>query len=138
MIGVAGISVDLQDVKSVSQKLNKQLGQVEQFISEHFDMPIKITTLADISGLSLSQLNRQFKAIFHITPQQYIQKKRLEHAIELLEEDYSITEISIKCAYADHSAFCRKFKEMTTMTPSQFKRMRLNIANRYRVEEQLV
>lgn len=74
VIGVAGISVDLQDVKSVSQKLNKQLGQVEQFISEHFDMPIKITTLADISGLSLSQLNRQFKAIFHITPQQYIQK----------------------------------------------------------------
>ncbi|EPK6163510.1 helix-turn-helix domain-containing protein [Providencia stuartii] len=138
VIGVAGISVDLQDVKSVSQKLNKQLGQVEQFISEHFDMPIKITTLADISGLSLSQLNRQFKAIFHITPQQYIQKKRLEHAIELLEEDYSITEISIKCAYADHSAFCRKFKEMTTMTPSQFKRMRLNIANRYHVEEQLV
>ncbi|MBP6121219.1 MULTISPECIES: helix-turn-helix domain-containing protein [Providencia] len=127
VIGVAGISVDLQDEKSVSQKLNNQLSKVERFISEHFDSAIKITTLANISGLSLSQLNRQFKAVFQITPQQYIQKKRLEHAIELLEENYSITEISIKCAYADHSAFCRKFKEMTTMTPSQFKRMRANI-----------
>lgn len=138
VIGVAGISVDLQDEKSVSPKLNKQLSQVEHYISQYFDTPIKITTLADISGLSLSQLNRQFKAIFHITPQQYIQKKRLEHAIELLEEDYSITEISIKCAYADHSAFCRKFKEMTTMTPSQFKRIRLAIAKTSFLEEHAI
>ncbi|MEX6002377.1 helix-turn-helix domain-containing protein [Providencia vermicola] len=58
--------------------------------------------------------------------------------MELLEEDHSITEISIKCAYADHSAFCRKFKEMTTMTPSQFKRMRLNIANKYVIDEPLI
>ncbi len=93
----------------------------------NFDTAIKMTTLAEISGLSLSQLNRQFKAIFLITPQQYIQQKRLEHAIELLEDNYSITEISSKSAYADHSAFCRKFKEMTTMTPSQFKRMRAAI-----------
>lgn len=127
VIGVAGISVDLQDVKSVSPKLNNQLSRVERYISEHFDTAIKMTTLAEISGLSLSQLNRQFKAIFLITPQQYIQKMRLEHAIELLEDDFSITEISSKCAYADHSAFCRKFKEMTTMTPSQFKRMRSKI-----------
>ena len=134
VIGVAGISVDLQDIKSVSPKLNSQLSRVEYFISRHFDTAIKITTLADIAGLSLSQLNRQFKSIFLITPQQYIQKKRLEHAIELLEEDYSITEISIKCAYADHSAFCRKFKEMTTMTPSQFKRMRSKIEKNDNVE----
>ncbi|MEX6185909.1 helix-turn-helix domain-containing protein [Providencia hangzhouensis] len=53
---------------------------------------------------------------------------RLEHAIELLEDDFSITQIfQVKFAYADHSAFCRKFKEMTTMTPSQFKRMRSKI-----------
>lgn len=129
VIGVAGISVDLQDEKSVSPKLNGQLGRVEHYISQHFDTAIKITTLSEISGLSLSQLNRQFKTVFHITPQQYIQKKRLEHAIELLEEDYSITDISIKCAYADHSAFCRKFKELTNMTPSQFKRMRSTIDN---------
>lgn len=77
VIGVAGISVDLQDEKSVSQKLNNQLSKVERFISEHFDSAIKITTLANISGLSLSQLNRQFKAVFQITPQQYIQKKTI-------------------------------------------------------------
>lgn len=138
VIGVAGISVNLQDEKSVSTKLNKQLSRVEKFISDNFDMPLKITELADISGLSLSQLNRQFKAIFNITPQQYIQKKRLEHAIELLEEDYSITEISSKCAYADHSAFCRKFKEMTTMTPSQFKRARLSMDKLYPIDDPVI
>ncbi|MEX6185910.1 PAS domain-containing protein [Providencia hangzhouensis] len=75
VIGVAGISVDLQDVKSVSPKLNNQLSRVERHISEHFDTAIKMTNfVAEISGLSLSQLNRQFKAIFLITPSNIFKK----------------------------------------------------------------
>ncbi len=79
--------MDLQDVKSVSPKLNNQLSRVERHISEHFDTAIKMTTLAEISGLSLSQLNRQFKAIFD-NPSAIYSKMRLEHAIELLEDDF--------------------------------------------------
>ncbi len=74
-----------------------------------------MTTLAEISGLSLSQLNRQFKLFFD-NPSAIYSKMRLEHVIELLEDDFSITEISSKCAYADPKALCRKFKEMTNDT----------------------
>lgn len=56
-----------------------------------------------------------------MTPMQYIQKVRLENAITLLKQDLSITEISLLCGYSDHSAFSRQFKQLTGLSPSQFK-----------------
>ncbi|MBP6116485.1 MAG: AraC family transcriptional regulator [Neisseriaceae bacterium] len=122
VVGVAGISVDLQDEKLIRPNINAKLSRVEKHISQKFDTAIKVQDLANLAELSISQLDRQFKSIFQMTPQQLIQKKRLEYAIELLAQDLSITDIASRCGYTDHSAFSRKFKELTTMTPSQFKK----------------
>ncbi len=122
VLGIVGISIDLQDDKLIRPKLNDKLGKVEKYISLRFHESIKICDMADMIGMSISQLDRQFKSIFHMTPQQYVQKKRLEHAIYLLATDVSITDIASKCGYTDHSAFSRKFKELTTLSPSEFKK----------------
>ncbi|MGO3860127.1 AraC family transcriptional regulator [Neisseriaceae bacterium CLB008] len=122
VVGVAGISVDLQDEKLIRPNINAKLSRVEKYISQKFDTAIKVQHLAELAELSVSQLDRQFKSIFQMTPQQLIQKKRLEYAIELLAQNLSITEIASRCGYTDHSAFSRKFKELTTLTPSQFKK----------------
>jgi AraC-like DNA-binding protein len=97
------------------------LSKVEQYISQNFQENMTIEDLAHIANLSKSQLNRQFKNIFQMTPLQLIHKKRFDLAISLLSQDISITEISLKCGYSDHSAFSRKFKEVTQMSPSEFK-----------------
>ena len=39
-----------------------------------------------------------------------IHKVRLEHAHYLLDTGVTITEIAMRCGYADHSAFTRQFK----------------------------
>lgn len=126
VVGIVGISVDIQNEKFISPNINEKLSRVEKYICQKFDTSIKIQDLANLSELSISQFERQFKSIFQMTPQQLIQKKRLEYAIELLEKDVPITEISIRCGYTDHSAFSRKFKELTTMTPSQFKKYQVH------------
>lgn len=82
---------------------------------------INIEMLADIAQISVSQLDRTFKKLFHMTPSQFIQKIRFEYAVQLLRRDLSITGISALCGYADHSAFSRKFKQLTGVTPRQFK-----------------
>ncbi|MEH8020822.1 helix-turn-helix domain-containing protein [Rheinheimera metallidurans] len=122
VVGVAGISVDLQDEKLIRPNINAKLSRVNDYIEQHFDKVLKVQYLANLAELSISQLDRQFKSVFQMTPIQLIQKKRLQYAIELLEKDLSITEISSRCGYTDHSAFTRKFKQLTTMTPSQFKK----------------
>ena len=125
VLGMAGMAVDLQEDRLNRPNINSKLSKVEQYISEKFDTPIQITELANIAGLSVSQLNRQFQNIFHLTPSQLIQKKRLDCAIELLAQDISVTEVSVRCGYADHSAFGRKFKELTSVSPRQFKQQLL-------------
>ncbi len=121
VVGVVGISVDLQNDRFVRTDLNIRLNRVLDYIDENFYTQISTQKLADIAHLSVSQLNRQFREIFLMTPLQLIQKKRFEHAIQLLAKDISITEVSMQCGYIDHSAFSRKFKEFTNMTPSEFK-----------------
>ena len=127
VLGMVGMAVDLQDDKVNRPNINSKLSKVEQYVSQKFDTPICIRDLAAIAGLSVSQLNRQFKNIFHLTPQQLIQKKRLDYAIELLAQDLSVTEVSVRCGYTDHSAFGRKFKELTSVSPRQFKQQLLKL-----------
>lgn len=123
MVGVVGISVDLQEERLIRQNINTKLKLVKNYIDENFCSDIKIKELSSVAEMSTSQLNRYFKDIFQITPQQFIQKKRLELAIDLLRNQLSITEIAAECGYSDHSAFSRKFKELTTMSPTDFKNM---------------
>lgn len=121
VVGMVGMAIDLQDEKENRPKINSKLSKVEQYISQNFQENMTIEDLAHIANLSKSQLNRQFKNIFQMTPLQLIHKKRFDLAISLLSQDISITEISLKCGYSDHSAFSRKFKEVTQMSPSEFK-----------------
>ena len=124
---VLGMAVDLQEDKFNRPNINSKLSKVEQCISQKFDTAIKVSELAKVAGLSISQLNRQFINIFHLTPLQLIQKKRLDYAIELLAQDLSVTEVSVRCGYTDHSAFGRKFKELTSVSPRQFKQQLLKL-----------
>ena len=121
VVGMVGMAIDLQDEKENRPKINSKLSKVEQYISQNFQNSITLEELSSIAMLSKSQLNRQFRNIFHMPPLQLIHKKRFDLAINLLSKDISITEISLKCGYSDHSAFSRKFKEVTQMSPSEFK-----------------
>lgn len=123
VVGLVGISIDIQDNESVTSTFSHNLLKIERYINENIDGDLSVSHLSDLVQLSTSQLNRQFQTVLRISPQQYIQKIRFQKAIELLMQDVSITEISLSCGYSDHSAFTRKFKQITTMTPSQFKTM---------------
>jgi len=71
--------------------------------------------------MSVAQLERYCKRIFHLTPRQMIHKVRLEHAHRLLQTDTPITEIALQCGYTDHSAFSRQFKTLTGVSPRQYR-----------------
>jgi AraC-like DNA-binding protein len=77
--------------------------------------------LTGLSGMSVAQIERYCKRIFHLTPRQMIHKVRLEKATELLAGETPITDIALQCGYTDHSAFSRQFKAMTGSTPRDFR-----------------
>lgn len=121
IIAMMGVSIDIETNHNNNPSLNKKIILINQYIDENLEHLIKMQDLESISGLSTAKIERYFKKLFQVTPSQYIQKKRIERAIELLNQSYSITDISNRCGYSDHSAFTRQFKQVIGLSPSEFK-----------------
>ncbi|MBF6030857.1 AraC family transcriptional regulator [Pseudomonas sp. P115] len=120
IIGLAGISVDLQTA-SETHPAYQRLAAVDAHIRTHFNRRVTLSELTRIAGISVAQLERYCKRVFHLTPRQMIQKVRLEHAHRLLHTDLPITAVALQCGYTDHSAFSRQFKASTGFTPRQYR-----------------
>ncbi|MGM8871707.1 helix-turn-helix domain-containing protein [Psychrobacter sp. 2Y5] len=122
IIAMVGISVDIDEDNERILRKHARLAEVAQFVRAHLDQKITIVQLAELANLSVSQLERTFKAVLNMSPLQFVQKLRLEQAIKLLAlPETSITQISLNCGYSDHSAFSRQFKQFTGMSPTQFR-----------------
>ncbi|MBJ9978232.1 AraC family transcriptional regulator [Pseudomonas sp. S75] len=120
IIGLVGISVDLQAAAD-THPAYQRLAAVDEHIRQHFHLPISLRELTRIAGISVAQLERYCKRVFHLTPRQMIHKARLEHAHRLLMTELPITEVAMACGYTDHSAFSRQFKQLTGFTPRQYR-----------------
>ena len=120
IIGLAGVSVDVQSA-SDSHPAYQRLAAVDEYIKTHFHRPVTLRELTRVAGISVAQLERYCKRVFHLTPRQMIHTVRLEHARRLLSTALPITEVALQCGYTDHSAFTRQFKMLTGFTPRQYR-----------------
>ena len=89
----------------------------------HYAETVRMRSLADLAGLSLSQLERQFHRVFHLTPQQWLTRLRIDAAMNLLQGDDSIAAIGQACGFSDQSAFSRQFKASVGATPRDYRRV---------------
>jgi len=94
------------------------IDHIESRLGENY----KVSDLADLVGVSVSQLDRDFAALLGVPPRAYITKVRLETAAELLQTDSPIVEIAHACGYSDQSAFTRHFRRAMGQSPSQYRR----------------
>jgi len=121
LIGFAGVSRDLPRPNE-RHRSYWRLARFIDYVDAHMDEEFQIANAARYASLSPDTLGRLVKEIFHLTPKQWVMKKRIDHACQLLEETpLSITEVALRCGYADHSAFTRQFKAATHTTPSQYR-----------------
>lgn len=126
LVGIAGISNDLNVPENTHPAFYKMV-QVEEYIKKNYAETITLANLTAIAGVSVAQLERYCKKIYHLTPRQMISKIRLQVATELLTTDLPITQIGLRCGYTDHSAFCRQFKLHTGMSPTLYRASIKNI-----------
>ncbi len=77
--------------------------------------------LAEMSGIGETYYRSIFLAVFHMPPARYIQKYRVDKAKELLvSTNGSIEQIARATGFAGASYFCKVFKSVTGLTPSEF------------------
>ena len=69
-------------------------------------------------------LSREFRKHYDTTIGEFIRKRRIEHACQLLaSSDTSLSEIALVCGFSDQSHFCAMFKSHTGLTPAKFRDM---------------
>lgn len=122
IVGLIGISRDLGQPDSQHSSFSR-LQRAVNHMQTHFNDPLRVQMLADIAGVSVSQLERLFKRVFQITPQQMLTKLRIEAAMRMLHSDASIAEIGQICGFSDQSAFARQFKSTVGMPPRDYRAM---------------
>ena len=122
IVGLIGISRDLGGPDS-RQPIYERLSRVHDHLRDHYAETIRIQSLATLANLSVAQLERHFRRIFQLTPQQVLTKLRMEAAMRLLSCNDSIADISQACGFIDQSAFARQFKATVGMTPRDYRRM---------------
>jgi AraC family transcriptional regulator len=98
------------------------LRRVREVLQDSYLDAPSLGALANIAGVHPVHLSREFHRHFHMTVGEYIRKRRIEHASELLSNsDLSMAEIANTCGFSDQSHFCALFKRHSGMTPGKFR-----------------
>lgn len=132
----------IESVSNIAQMLVKHI-LLENMLKPNFDESISkalcyindnlqnTLTIQDISknaNISKSALYRNFHSHFGRTVSEYINKKRIEKAIELLAEGkLTIEEIACRSGFSGGSYFSKMFKKEKGISPLKFKKEELSI-----------
>ena len=125
IVGVIGFLQPSQS-RQQSLPLPATLLKAIQFIESAYAQPLSMQQLASQGGVSVRQLERQFKVFFGIHPSEFLTKTRVKAAAQLLwQTDQKLVAVALACGFTDQSALSRSFKEHVGLTPRQFRRLSL-------------
>lgn len=97
--------------------------RVMEHLSEHYMESISLKTLARTAGVDPSHLSRMFKDRLGYGFLQYLHMLRVEDAKNKLRHTkQKITQIQLSSGFSDQKTFNRVFKELTGMTPGEYRR----------------
>ncbi|MGO5096756.1 AraC family transcriptional regulator [Agathobaculum sp. LCP25S3_E8] len=118
-----------QTAPAYSKSVYAQLAM--RYLDSNFTTNIKIADLADHIGIDRSYLTKSFRDEYQISPQEYLIRLRMEKAEQLLtESSESISVIAAKVGYADALAFSKIFKQRIGSSPSEYRKLHENDAQR--------
>jgi AraC-like DNA-binding protein len=89
-----------------------------------FAEPITLDDLARAAACSRWHLVRAFRAAYGETPGDYLGRRRVERAMELLRStDTSVTAVCHAVGFTSLGTFSRRFKALVGVSPSEYRRL---------------
>lgn len=114
------LSVDLH---SQVNSAHAGLAQAISAIRAQINLPWRVPQMAAIAGVSPTSLERLARRTLGISPQQLLQRLRLEHAVFLITQTpMSMGDIAAECGFYDQSSFTRQFRKVLGLTPGAYRR----------------
>ena len=121
-VGICGVMYPIATPKEQLTRFQR-LAPAVRYLEERFREHVKLSDLADFCGLSSTHIHRLFQRLLRMSPTEYLLALRLQEARRLLvTTDESLSEIALGTGFFDQSHFTKRFRKMTGMTPTQFRK----------------
>ena len=109
-------------MSSAIEDRNRRMLRVRDTMDRAFARPLDVPALARVAHVSPAHFSRQFRATFGETPHRYLQRRRVERAMELLREtDRPITAICLDVGFTSLGTFSRTFRAIVGESPSAYR-----------------
>jgi AraC family transcriptional regulator len=100
-----------------------RLMRVLTYIDANIGGPITLANLAATAGLSRMYFARQFRAATGIRPHEYVLRKRIERARQMLAETSdALVDVALSVGFQTQAHFTTVFKRIVGNTPCQWRR----------------
>lgn len=105
----------------LSAMFKKNGTEFNKTINNNIYSNLSIPEFAHLCNMSLSSFKRKFKEVYNQSPKKYINERKLQKAIELLQtKKLRISEIAYECGFETISTFNRAFKSQYGKSPSDY------------------
>lgn len=95
---------------------------LKNFMDDHYTLPLSIAEFSKLACRSERQFNRDFKALFNESPNNWIKNRRLEFAHQqLLNTNQTISDICYDCGFRNYSNFIQNFRRKYSITPKKLR-----------------
>ncbi|MDD6682854.1 MAG: AraC family transcriptional regulator [Clostridiales bacterium] len=92
-----------------------------RWLEKHYHEEISVPKLAEMCRMSESGFRKKFTEEFGLSPVRYRLERRIEQAKRLLQhEALSVSEVAQGVGFNDLNYFCRIFRKITGMSPSEY------------------
>lgn len=99
---------------------NEKINEVVAYINDNLTADLTLDQLAEACFISKSHLAHQFKTYTGLTLYQFIIKKRVTVARNMLREGAPVMEACMRCGFNDYSNFLKAFKREFGRSPKEF------------------
>ncbi|MBE6667347.1 MAG: helix-turn-helix domain-containing protein [Ruminococcaceae bacterium] len=105
-----------------TQSVNNVWEELSEYIDKNLGGELTLSSLAGKCFYNPSYFSRMFKEKFGTSLVEYVTRKRLDYAIELLGiSELSIEEICERAGFSDRSSFYYAFSKYVGSTPSEYR-----------------
>lgn len=109
--------------KAKNLSSSNRIAYVISHMKENFQHSLSVNKLSEMACMSESHFFKVFKNETGLSPTEYLNQLRIEHAAGLLNNpNLKINSVFMDCGFESRSYFNRLFKRMKKLSPSQYQK----------------
>lgn len=117
----------IRNIRNQKESVDVDLkDRIIRIIDENLETRISLDYLADELHMRPDAVSRMFKQMMGKGYAEYIKEQKLDRAVRLMDEGYSVKDIAEQLGYSSSQYFIKVFKEAYGITPHQFRKNREN------------